>query len=297
MAGDARVERLRLAGGRAVAVHHVADGAGERTVVLCHAAPGAGGFDPDPEQTAARGVTLLAVDRPGYGGSAPIEADAWASVEGAADDLAEVLDRRGTGPAGVAGWSAGGRVALALAARRPDLVDRVVVVATPAPDEEVPWIPPPQRAMLAALRARPPAAAHAELAEQFAQLVPADPAAPEALLLLGANPAEVEAVAGTAAHRRLAEMLAAAFAQGAVGLAADVAGYCLRPWGFQPSEVQARTLLLYGAQDPAIGPPHGRWWQRRLPDARLEVSPGEGHLLVIPRWGRALSHLAPRRRR
>jgi pimeloyl-ACP methyl ester carboxylesterase len=257
MAGDARVEQLRLAGGRAVAVHHVADGAGERTVALCHAAPGAGGFDPDPEQTAARGVTLLAVDRPGYGGSAPIEADAWASVEGAADDLAEVLDRRGTGPAGVAGWSAGGRVALALAARRPDLVDRVVVVATPAPDEEVPWIPPPQRAMVAALRARPPAAA----------------------------------------HRRLAEMLAAAFAQGAVGLAADVAGYCLRPWGFQPSEVQARTLLLYGAQDPAIGPPHGRWWQRRLPDARLEVSPGEGHLLVIPRWGRALSHLAPRRRR
>jgi hypothetical protein len=34
-----------------------------------------------------------------------------------------------------------------------------VVVATPAPDEEVPWIPPPQRAMVAALRARPPAAA------------------------------------------------------------------------------------------------------------------------------------------
>ena len=58
----------------------------------------------------------------------------------AADDLAGVLDCLPVERVGVVGWSAGGRVALALAARRPDLVDRVVVLATPAPDEEVPRI-------------------------------------------------------------------------------------------------------------------------------------------------------------
>jgi hypothetical protein len=34
-----------------------------------------------------------------------------------------------------------------------------------------------------------------------------------------------------------------------------------------------------------------------LPDARLEVRPGAGHLVLIPTWARALSHLAADRRR
>jgi hypothetical protein len=92
-------------------------------------------------------------------------------------------------------------------------------------------------------------------------------------------------------------MLRAAFAQGARGLAADIAGYCLQPWGFEPEAVRAKTLLLYGSHDPVADPRHGRWWQSRLPDARLEVAPGAGHLLVIPMWARVLSHLAPDRTR
>jgi RNA polymerase sigma-70 factor (ECF subfamily) len=125
--------------GRRVAVHTVAEG-GRKTVVWCHGAPGAGNFDPDPAATRARDVTLIGVDRPGYGGSDPMAGGQWCTVGRAADDLAEVLRRRGDGPAGVVGWSSGGRVAMALAARHPELVDRVAVVATPAPDENVPWL-------------------------------------------------------------------------------------------------------------------------------------------------------------
>ena len=55
----------------------------------------------------------------------------------------------------------------------------------------------------------------------------------------------------------------------------------------------AKTLLLYGSKDPLAAPRHGRWWQERLPNARLEVVPGEGHLLVAPAWRRVLSHVAP----
>jgi pimeloyl-ACP methyl ester carboxylesterase len=90
-------------------------------------------------------------------------------------------------------------------------------------------------------------------------------------------------------------MLRAAFAQGAVGLAADIAGYCLRPWGFEPEAVDAKTLLLYGSRDPLAGPAHARWWQERLPNARLEVAHDAGHLVVISMWTRALSHLTPER--
>jgi pimeloyl-ACP methyl ester carboxylesterase len=261
--------------------------------VYCHIAPGAGNFDPDPEQTASRQVSLLALDRPGYGSSDPVTGDAWASVDGAADDLAEVLQSRNEAPVGVVGWSAGGRVALALAARRPELVDRVVVIATPAPDEFVPWIPPDRKQGLEAMRGLPPSAVHEQLAAQLSQMLPPNPAREDYLALLGQSPADERALAFPGAPDRLERMLRAAFAQGVVGLAADIAGYTLRHWGFQPAEVQAETLLLYGDQDPVAGAPHGVWYQQNLPRARMEVVPGAGHLLVIPAWRQALAHLVP----
>jgi pimeloyl-ACP methyl ester carboxylesterase len=301
--------RLILESGRRVAVHRTTTraawfpgqgttrGTDERVVVLCHSAPGAGSFDPDPVETKTRNVRLLSVDRPGYGGSHPVAAGAWATVASAADDLAAVLDSLHLGRVGVAGWSAGGRVALALAARRPDLVDRVAVLGTPAPDAEVPWIDREQRDELERLRALAPEAAHAELGERLGSVIPEDPLAPEALWLLGAGSADEAALQADGVRGRLGEMLRAAFAQGSRGLAADIAGYCLQPWGFEPEAVQAKTLLLYGSQDPLADPRHGRWWQSRLPHASLEVAPRAGHLLIVPMWARVLSYLAPERTR
>lgn len=301
--------RMVLGSGRRVAVHRttrraawlaaegIPSGAEERTVVLCHSSPGAGNFDPDPVQTQTRNVTLLSVDRPGYGGSDPVAAGQWSTVASAADDLAAVLDSLQVERVGLAGWSAGGRVALALAARRPDRVDRVVVVGTPAPDDEVPWIAPEQREELERLRALTPEEVHAALGDRLGSLVPADPFSADALWLLAAGPTDEAALRAAGARTRLGEMLDAAFVQGARGLAADIAGYSLHPWGFEPEAVQAKTLLLYGSRDPIAGPRHGRWWQSRLPDARLEIASGAGHLLVIPTWSRALSHLAPERER
>jgi pimeloyl-ACP methyl ester carboxylesterase len=219
-------------------------------------------------------------------------------VGSAADDIAAALDALHVERVGVAGWSAGGRVALALAARRPDLVDRVAVVATPAPDEEVPWIDPEQRDLLERLGTLEPEVAHAELANRLRSLVPSDPFSDDALWLLAAEgTSDKAALRSPGVRNRLGEMLRAAFAQGATGLAADILGYCLQPWGFEPEEVEAKTLLLYGSRDPIAGPRHGRWWHERLPDARLELAPDAGHLVLLSLWSRALTHLAPERER
>jgi pimeloyl-ACP methyl ester carboxylesterase len=295
--GRAGVDAIRLKSGRQVALRTLAQGSSGRTIVFCHPAPGAGSLDPDPRATAARDVTLVALDRPGYGGSEPVPSDEWATVAGAADDLAEVLDARGIAKVGVAGWSAGGRVALALAARRPDLVDRVVVIATPAPDVEVPWVPPDYRAGLESLRGMAPPRALAGLSGQLRSLVPDDPSSDGALALLGAgdDPEAERSLALPGIREALAVMLAEAFVQGAAGLASDIAAYSIRPWGFEPEDVRAKVLLLYGARDPIAGNRHASWWQKRLPDARVEMRPGAGHLLVFPTWSRALSHLAPSR--
>ncbi|WP_320066107.1 alpha/beta hydrolase [Micromonospora sp. RTGN7] len=283
-------EIVTLRDGRRAAVHRLGTEAGDRVVVFCHAAPGSGAFDPDPAATRAARVTLLALDRPGYGGSDP--ATGWADVPAAADDLADVLDQRGLGPVPVVGWSGGGRVALALAARRPDLVSRLVVLATPAPDEELPWIDPGQRDTLAALRGQPLDQVRAQLDAALAGVVPADPQHPQGYrTLLGAGPADQAALDAPGAAHRLGDMLAEAFAQGVRGIVDDIAGYALRPWGFTPGQVGAATLLLYGADDALARPEHGRWWRDALPDARLEVVPDAGHLLVVPSWARVLDHL------
>jgi pimeloyl-ACP methyl ester carboxylesterase len=150
--------------------------------------------------------------------------------------------------------------------------------------------------MIEELRDRPPGEVHAELITRLARLLPADPYAPQSLIAVGAGPADEVALRG-GGRDRLGKMLSKAYAQGVTGLAADIAGYCLRPWGFEPSDVAAKTLLLYGSQDPIAASRHGRWWQERLPDARLEMVPGAGHLVVIPMWQRVLSHLAPHSKR
>jgi pimeloyl-ACP methyl ester carboxylesterase len=294
-----RERTFTLSSGRTVAVHEFGspdDGAAaSKTIVFFHAAPGAGNFDPDPAETAARNVHLIAVDRPGYGGSEPVASGDWASVDRAVEDTAEVLKDHGIDRVSVVGWSAGGREALAMAARYPDLVERVAVIATPAPDEEVPWVPDEQRAGLEALRGKPADEVHAALNESMSAMVPADPSDPKAVAVVGGGPVDEPALSRDGARQRVAAMLGEAFEQGATGMAADVAGYALRPWGFEPGDVRQKSLLIYGAGDKLAGARHGRWWQERLPNARLEMVPDAGHLVVVPMWKRVMSFLAPSR--
>lgn len=293
-----KMQMIELEGGRKVAVYRLAEGDTGRTVVFCHAAPGSGVLDPAPEETDKRGITLLAIDRPGYGQSDPLPATEWASVAGAAEDIVQALKKlKIEGPIGAAGWSAGGRVALALAANNPGLVDRVVVMATPAPQEDVPWIPPEQVKQIEQLRGLPAEKVHEIMSEQFAALVPKDAASDEVLQQLGNSPADQEVLALPGVRGRLTEMIKAAFAQGAEGVVEDVAGYTLRDWGFKPEEVKAKTLLLYGAKDPLAGSKHATWYKKRIPDSRIEMSPDSGHMLVFRMWARALSHLAPNAKR
>ena len=141
----------------------------------------------------------------GRGTAGPIRCppDGGRRVASAVDDLEAALDAFDVSQVGVAGWSAGGRVALALAARRPELVDRVVVLATPAPDEEVAWIPRDVRAALEALRGLRPEQAQAELEARFGDVSPADGRSDDALAWLGAGPAETAALAVPGTRERL----------------------------------------------------------------------------------------------
>jgi pimeloyl-ACP methyl ester carboxylesterase len=91
-------------------------------VLLVHGGPGSRLLDPDEDATAAAGVRLLTVDRPGYGGS---DARPDPTLLGWADDVQALADRLGLDRFAVVGFSAGGGYALACAASMPERIGAV----------------------------------------------------------------------------------------------------------------------------------------------------------------------------
>jgi pimeloyl-ACP methyl ester carboxylesterase len=267
--------------------------AGGRVVVFLTVAPGSRRFDPAPAATAAAGVRLVTVDRPGYGASDPYPAGAVPTLDGMAADVAHGLEQLGLldAPGGVAlaGWSAGGRVALSLAARLGDAVRSVALLAAPASDDDVPWIPEGYREVLHELRGHPEDAYGALAAMLGGAPRPEGAAATE---LVAAGAADEALVARDGALRdRLTSMLEEAFRGGAAGMAADLTAANVPPSGFDPAAVRAPVHLWYGEDDPLVTPAHGEHFAATLPRAGLVVVPGAGHLVVTTEWAQALATL------
>lgn len=290
-----------LQDGRRLGVTVFGDAAAERIVVFCHPDPGSSVFDPDPIITNQK-VRMVGVDRPGYGSTDPLAAGVWPSVDGAADELAgflrseevaaEELNLPDFRSVGVIGWSGGGRVALALAARHPDLVQKVALVGTPAPHAEVPWLPKERSDALSRLSAKDPGAALAAMGHSLAAeglgVVPEDEEEPIPLGHLGIVGVDAPALAAAGLEERLQVMLRSAYEQGTIGVAGDLISAAVRPWGFDLSQVNSDVLLVYGDADPAIGLAHGTWYKEHLPHATLESVPGIGRLAIQPAWKRII---------
>lgn len=51
-------------------------------------------------------------------------------------------------------------------------------------------------------------------------------------------------------------------------------------WDVDPRDVVAPTTLWYGENDDICPPAHGRWYADRIDSSQLEILPGEGHLGV-----------------
>ncbi len=275
---------IRLDGDRLLAVDQ--RGPSDAPVVLfLHPAPGSRVLDPDPWVTAAAGVRIVLFDRPGYGSSTPLPEGEVPTVAGAADDAALVLDELELDHVAVVGWSAGGLVALALAARRPDLVASLSVVATPAHEDDVVSLSEEHRELVALLRPDLPSAVGA-VAEALAPIA----YSPGAMLdLLGSGEADDEVRRGQTHGPRLLAMAQEAVRQGAAGVAADIVASTIAPWGFDPGAVELPVALWYGAEDELVSPEHGAYWAGALMEADLRVVPGAGHLLPVTHWAEILA--------
>jgi pimeloyl-ACP methyl ester carboxylesterase len=243
------------------------DPVADRLVVLFPPTPGAGGFDPDPLLTGRWGVQLVTIDRPGYGASEPSAAAAALGLAGMADAVAHYVERSAQAADHIShppfqgvsaiGWGEGGAWAATLAARHPDLVDRLALVGTPRPTSRGPY--PGRPVSLAGLR------------------IPDDD---PNLRLPGVAD-------------RLHLMLDVAGQQGARGVQLDAAAIREADWAESVGRIEAETLLVCGERDPLAGARDGRWFERRIPRARLRTVPDTGLLAIVACWEEVLAHVAP----
>lgn len=108
-------------------------GPGDRAIVLLHGySASIQWWQPVAEALAAQGHRVIAVDLVGHGGSeAPRDTDPY-GAEGQSTAVRQALATLGVRHAVLIGHSMGGGVAVAVAEADPALVDRVVIVDTPA---------------------------------------------------------------------------------------------------------------------------------------------------------------------
>ena len=221
------------------------------------------------------GVRLLCVNRPGYGAST-----AHASTHGSvADDLAGVAAGLGHDRFAVLAMSVGGAYALATAARHPDRVAALGLVATQ---------PPGARAEPAEDLA---AATGPEFLAWRASVDPTDPddEALTARWLGMLPPADAALIAA------LGPAVAAASVREAL---AEPAGYLRdaallqRPWQHGPAEVRCPVRAWFGEDDDRSGAAAAAGLLAQLDDVVVVVRPRTSHLAtLVAHWPEVLTTL------
>jgi pimeloyl-ACP methyl ester carboxylesterase len=255
-----------------------ADGAaGDLAVFWHHGTPNIGA-PPEPLFPAAArlGLRWVSHDRPGYGGSTP---HPGRDVASAATHVARIADALGIAQFTVMGHSGGGPHALACAALLPDRVLGVVSVAGLAPfgAEGLDWFAGMAASGAASLRA----AVAGRAAKQAFETSNADGDP-------GFTRADLAALSGDWSW--VGGVVGPAVAAGPGGLIDDDLAY-VAPWGFDPSQVTAPTLLVHGMLDRVVPSSHSEWLASHCPSAELRLSPEDGHISVLRSAANALEWL------
>jgi 3-oxoadipate enol-lactonase len=229
-----------------VPLHHRVFGPPDRPTVLVGGSVGSTLATWDPQLAALSAeFQVIAYDHRGHGGS-PSPAGPY-SIEDLALDVVAMLDDHGVARAHVVGLSLGGMVAQLIAARRPQRVDRLVLLCTAA------HYPEPQSWTERA------AAVRAGGTEAIADAVV------DRWLTADYRRDHPEEIA------RLRRMVVSIDNEGYAACCEAIADMDLRP---DLSCIQAPTLVVAGAEDPAVPPERMRELAAEISGSRFVIVPG-----------------------
>jgi pimeloyl-ACP methyl ester carboxylesterase len=228
-------------------------------------------------RAAARGIRVIAPDRPGFGLSSRRVAR---QIGDWPRDVAELADALEIARFGVVGVSGGGPYALACAWRMPERLSVVASISGVAPMPGAGGIPGLQRqdhVALELLRYAPwlrgPLMALGGFAwrrfpvrmyERLEALCP---------------PADRVVLARPDVARALITGVEEAFREGSGG-AADELRLFIRPWGFPLEQIAIPVHVWHGARDTLVPCTAVERLAGSIPDCRVEMIPDGGHYLV-----------------
>ncbi|KOG30564.1 alpha/beta hydrolase [Streptomyces resistomycificus] len=278
-AGVARAARSR--DGRELVFDSWGDPQGH-PVFLLHGTPGSRqGPRPRSMVLYQLGIHLIAYDRPGYGGSTR---KPGRQVVDAAADVADIAQFLGLDAFSVVGRSGGGPHALACAAKLSDRVSSAAVLVSLAPPdaEELDWFEGMTESNVREYRnARENLTVLRSTLVQNADAMRADPMS--VLKDLDDEMPDVDrnVVADAGIRRMLHENFQAGIKQSADGWIDDAVAFSM-PWGFDPKEITAPTLLWHGERDVFSPVKHFTWLAGRIEHATVVLEPSAAHFAAVP---------------
>lgn len=192
------------------------------------------------------------------------EADGPYTTADQAEDAAGLLRALGVTKAYVVGISMGGFIALELALRQPELVDKLVLVSTSAGGKT--HVPAGWRMRMALLLPRPRWGDRGKLAKRAYRAIMGPGYAK-------AHPDTMEMIAEVARYR---PQSAAAYRR--------QLDACLRhDASARLGQIAAPTLVVHGTRDPLVPVGNGKYLASHIPGARLILYENTGHVPIVER--------------
>ncbi len=244
---------------------------------------------PDDSLAAAAGLRLVSVDRPGYGSSSPRKGR---TLHGWADDVEQLVDCLGLGRFAVAGASAGGPNALAVAHGLGERVSHGVLVSSLGPLDDPEALGDLDRMMALPFRFLRFRWLLRLLLASSARQARTNPAKWVEQWERSSSPADRAVFAEPAFRSMLERQTPEAWRAGPQGLVDDLAA--IHEWGFSPSDVRQHMDVFHGAGDTTVSPAMGARLAAQLPNSDLHTIADRGHLLFLASWESILQALARR---
>lgn len=280
--------QLKLADGRELAYAEYGDPQG-RPLFFFHGMPGSRMFHPPDEVTRRKGVRLVCVDRPGYGGST---FQPGRRILDWPDDVCALADALGMDTFSVVGHSGGGPYALACAHHLPERVRAAVVVSGAGPVDAqgaAEGLTPLHKLGFTAGKYMPWPLLRG-LVWLFFHKAAADPARAIDIDARERIPADEEVLNLPGVRENCIESDVEAYRQGLAGFSWEVR-LVTRPWGFPLEDIRVPVYLWHGTADDFTTTAMARHLAERIPHCQFFLYEGEGHMLLIPRWEEILARI------
>jgi pimeloyl-ACP methyl ester carboxylesterase len=280
---------VQLRDGRTIGFADWGDPTGAPVIHL-HGTPGSRlTYDYTDAPARNAGVRVIAPDRPGIGLSSP---NPEYTLESIATDVADLADALGIERFGMLAWSGGGPYALAAAAHFGDRISSLAMVAPAglldtrksrkamSGLDRTAWIlstfTPRVGAPVLGAAMRWSLKHPVNATKSFASKLPR-----AEMEMLATLPPDVEGpIIGSAEAGR----------QGGRGIVDDYRAIS-KPWTFNPEDVQVPTQFWHGDKDEYVPLRVSEELAARVPNAKLHVRPGSGHLIALSHYEEIVSGL------